>query len=343
MRKILFLSLYEKDDGKANGFMQLYSGLKNEAESEVGYYQVVRLWQKPVNPFSFRGVLIYFPFLLFKKNIIMAWMYSFNLDFGEWDTVVIDSDPYLVAVSRLLLDRFPGARVVYRQSDPVSWVTECEAVKSGEYFLLESADHILFPNELVSKQYGCVSSNRKSVLNNPIKLVFSELADASLNLDGELLGYDKLGLYYGKFEIDYDLIEKIAKENQSALFVIFGDYNFSFSCTNIRLKGFAPMAVIYEYMKKADFLFIPYLNKGLINKYLYVTAKILSAVLLKKPVLAINVAVELGQLNVKVVSDYSGFSDAISRQSYTIPNIELSVYSEKYFLNEAKSHLGWGK
>ncbi len=96
-------------------------------------------------------------------------------------------------------------------------------------------------------------------------------------------------------------------------------------------------------MKKADFLFIPYVNKGEINKYLYVTAKILSASLLKKGVLAIHVADELKQLNVKVVSDKAGFSEAISSRSYTIPDIELAIYSEEYFLNEAKLHLGWGK
>ena len=110
--------------------------------------------------------------------------------------------------------------------------------------------------------------------------------------------------------------------------------------SNVFFIPYQSLEDIVTAAKLCSFFFIPYRVRGNLNDILHVTAKILIAKLLNKPVLAHGVSQSLNELHIFVGDSASYFIDKISKiNELSAPNIDLDYYSEDNFLNTALKYI----
>jgi hypothetical protein len=264
-----------------------------------------------------------------KSNILYAIQDFFikfrDFDYPDIDTLVFDSDPYSILVHRTIIKKLRPRRIIYRQSDPMFIVASNSLVAKAEKELMEKSDYVAVVNNWIFERVVDLNLAKRVVeLPNPIKLNKIEISGRF-----EIPGFESYLVYYGKYDIDYNLINKIAALNPTCCFVIFGDYEADrLSGKNIIFKGFKSLDCIMGWLENSSGLFIPYLNKGH-SEMLGVTSKILMAQKLSKPVIATAVSSSLSKYNIVVCDDINSFSDAIANvHCLRRPSVPVEKFSE---------------
>ncbi len=341
--RVLCISCYPEDDEKANGFMQLVHFLRASSGHDVVYCLVKKLWK--IKRYNKLSVTVPVPFFRFSNPLLRAvakTLTIFPRNSSLFDIVILDSDPYVVSLSQMIKQRFYCSFLIYRQSDPLIFVAKNAWLCEEEKKLMNSADQIWVPNILIKNLLDPSWAEKVRVLGNPIKDVGEPFFDRAIKSGAEkteFSKYDYTGIYYGKFGIDIELIFRLAIRTPKVKYIIYGDYTCSKgqNCPdNVVFAGFCSLELIMCELKRADFLFLPYLSRGIINRLLFITAKILSAKKYQKPVIAINVAPELKDVGIYVASNEDQFVSFVCQvQELSPPNIDISNYDEKVIFAHA--------
>jgi len=333
LKKILFITGYEESERYINGFTQIYHSLNDSCggiDFNFRYLFVTRSRKKFTNT-SDKKTAKAFVFLPIAKSEILYAMQKYFIKFKDFnhrniDTIVFDSDPYSILIHQTIIRIIRPKKIIYRQSDPMFILSSSSLVVKAEKELMKKSDHIAVVNRWIYDKVVDLNINNKVVeLPNPMKL--SEIG----NLERfNIRGFDSHFVYYGKYYINYKLINDVAACNPEHAFIIFGAYESDkLYENNIFFKGFQNLDCILGWLNSSKGLFIPYLDKGH-SDMLGVTSKILVAQKLCKPVIATAVNSQLLSYNVTVCSDTKSFSDSIRNVDYLgHPKVPIGKYSEE--------------
>ncbi len=344
--RILFVSCYPFSDVYANGFMQLVHFVRTGSRHEVSYIPVEKLWSGKKSQSKRITALV--PFLRLPVSL-PDWALRFLVVFPKvvhnYDLLIIDSDPYTVALSVIIKKVYKCELVIYRQSDPLLFISNNFSLCKKEEILLNIANEIWVPNSLIKDKLPQCYRFKTLVLLNPIKDVFdfslSNVAENKFEYYKEHVvrdnSFDLIGIYYGKFNIDYELMIGLSKKTPRTKYIVYGNYTQPKQCpANLVFAGFCDITQVIASLKEADFMFIPYSYQGVVNKLLGVSSKILSASKLNKPVIATNVSPELRSTGVYVADNEAEFLSYILRaKELNTPNIDIKKYSFNTIFNFA--------
>ncbi|MDN3679482.1 hypothetical protein QWZ04_03965 [Vibrio tapetis subsp. quintayensis] len=336
---IVFISPYDEKDANANGFMQYYSKFKSDDSYVVKFISVNKFWKSKAIEKNNINLIVPLGLSYFKlfENLSV-------LPKGiTCDYLIVDSDPYLLCLMEKLLSTISYSFLIYRQSDPISLISDEPRVFKGENLLLSRSDQVWTPNHLLMEGNLKEKNSKYKVLYNPIKIThISNEAYGELDRIKRLTDkYRLVGVYYGKLELDFDLIRDVAVKSPDTLFLIFGDYIINKTPSNVILLGYTDLPNIYSVLEISDFMYIPYKKIGVINDLLYVTAKVLAAVKFDKPIIAANVAKECKEIGVSVVENSIEFCNLLKEPfKLSSPYIDLDDYSEVTLFDKSKKYLG---
>ena len=347
--KIIFISGYDNTDKFVNGYIQLFNLFQNN-NYEVALLKVDKIWKKEDFSNTKRGnIRIFFPLLKLKSFLFLKKYFTYLPKQENVHTLVFDSDPYTILIHEEIIDFYKPKIIIYRQSDPMILIDKNGLVGKCELKLMKTSNQVWVANEVIKKKMLEYGLDNIYTLVNPIKLssintlvthkkTTPYLVDKVLEAKKH---YDNIGIYYGKFGIDFMLIDEISKRSDKTAFFIIGEYSIPKNLnSNVFFIPYQSLEDIVTAAKLCSFFFIPYRVRGNLNDILHVTAKILIAKLLNKPVLAHGVSQSLNELNIFVGDSASYFIDKISKiNELSAPNIDLDYYSEDNFLNTALTYI----
>ncbi len=346
-KKIIFISGYNRDEKNINGYMQLFSEYEKDQKFDIDFFKVDKVWyKKDIKNFFDKSIKIYFPLskLDFNETLKNIFISFPKINYSP-DILFFDSDPYSILIHKQIINYFKPKYIIYRQSDPMVFIDKKGIISKNEISLMNIADQIWVTNKPRKDKIEKFNPNNVYILENPIKLNINSNYDL-LNSDWILKVntlkniYTKIGLYYGKLSIDYDLVIKTALKTQETAYIIVGDYITDKKLPkNIYLVPFKPIDEITEVLKLSDFLFVPY-NINDNSELLHLTSKLLLASYLKKPIIAQGVNEGLMDFNIYVGQGSEFFIDKIKYlNTLELPKINLAIYTEEYFYKSSLAYL----
>lgn len=348
---MLFISGYDNSDKYVNGFIQLYNLLSESREYNTFLIKVDRVW-KSLN-LNYQNINIFLPFTkfdfwsFFKKLFISMPKFSHDID-----TIIFDSDPYSILIHKEIIKFYRPKRIIYRQSDPMILIDQRGLLAKYELELMKSSNQIWVANSIIMNRMKKYNLFNVHVLENPIKLPLTMNTEVGTLYKSSLIdkvekiknSFLSIGVFYGKFDIDFELISDVAKQIDKTAFLVIGDY----TCTdtlpnNVILIPYQPLEDIVMVIKMSDFFFIPNKIIGLSDIF-FMSSKILMATKLEKPIIAQGISSELKKFNIYVGDSSDYFIDKIKNlKSLLLPKVDLDIYSEEAFLNTAVSYLKKGE
>lgn len=244
---ILYLGLYPEKCNNANGFMQFYHLHKALDPSNVIYCYQKDFYFTPMRMARF------FRFIIpkFLPHAV--------------DTLVFDSNPWLVLHWSRIISIFSPRIVIYRQSDAIGRISGNQSLIKAEQSLIDYADKIFLVNEsqklkLYKEQSKCI------VIPNGLRKQSRYTKNK-----------ENIVFYYGKFPISFDELYRAAHENPNLQFIIAGDYSFPSTgrSSNINFIGYLNHEQIESHIESAKFFYLPYADVpgvedlGVTNKILH--------------------------------------------------------------------------
>ncbi|QAV33757.1 hypothetical protein SAMN04488510_11034 [Fervidobacterium changbaicum] len=192
-----------------------------------------------------------------------------------YDLVVLESVP--AALYGPVIKENTRTPLIYRASDPlIAWFsTYFSDTDKMEKDLFQVSDEVWVPNEICYRYYieHGFPKNKMVIIKNPL-LTVSQLENiennTKLSNEGNELRrsilqgkYRKIGLYFGAVEIDYRLIDIIAKKVKDVVFVIIGPYRKKMDMAhNVVFLGPLDNTKIDQFVQISDFGFLPYKKVG---------------------------------------------------------------------------------
>lgn len=345
---IVFISGYDNSDKYINGFIQMFNLFKNDNYYNSILLKVDTLWKKSdrINIRN-KSIKIFFPFSKYDMNSFLKKWFIYIPTFQESiDIMIFDSDPYSLLIHKEIINFYKPKKVIYRQSDPMILIDRKGLIAQYELELMRASNQVWVANKVIKGKMDKYNLLNVYVLENPIKLPSSiELKfDNNMPLIEKVMKIKKeftnIGIFYGKYSIDYDLIAKIANNFQDTAFLIIGNYSCAYELpNNVYLMSYQPIDEIVMAIKLSDFFFIP--NTIVSHKDIfYMTSKILMAARLNKPIIAQGISAALVDLDINVGNGPDYFIDKICQlKNLSAPNIDLELYSEDSFLDTALTYI----
>lgn len=214
---------------------------------------------------------------------------------------------------------FPAAKMIYRPSDPMVYVSIPERVKKLEQHILYSADlNILVNNE-------GLEAYRKSVPDFDSQVKYTILSNG-IDINSykksypvpELLKKENTILYVGAWEVEWHLLFKAAEENP--------DFNYIVVCPNyppqeiqkkvsdtpnlFYVPGIKP-AEVPAWITNCSVVMVPYVTDFYKDRPLGITAKYYQAMAARKPIVAYYDTPKLTEAGAVVTYTYDDFISAV--------------------------------
>ena len=228
------------------------------------------------------------------------------------DTIVFDSNPWLILHWERLVQYFRPDKILYRQSDSLAKAGNSIILATMEQGLLSKADVTLFVNRAQAddaREYV----RKFSIIANGLKF------DEHVKCEKKNIVF-----HYGKFPLDYEELKESALSNPTLDFVIAGEFTFQSKLPNLRFLGHVNSETIEGYVSLSRYFYLPY-AKTPATSQLGITNKVLHA-------LSASCQLVLG----KNVNE-SLFYDL----PYTL-DFSPELVSDKYW-NSVKHQYSWGK
>jgi GT2 family glycosyltransferase len=165
--------------------------------------------------------------------------------------------------------RLPHRSLVFNRSDKHSAFGEADRAYIGslEQALLEEADHVLYvSHELLAREAG-TAGDRAHFLDHGVDLeLFRPRPESEEPADLRAIAHPRIG-FFGGFDdyiIDFDLLEKLARELPDAQLVLIGDATCPMTrfegLPNVHWLGHRPYEDIPRYGSGFDVALMPWLD-----------------------------------------------------------------------------------
>ncbi|MGH9156153.1 MAG: glycosyltransferase [Acidimicrobiales bacterium] len=189
---------------------------------------------------------------------------------GIGEAVCIVTVPTAWEVARSMANR----GLVYNRSDKHSAFEEVnqEYIRSLEDQLLRSADRVLYVSRTLMATEASLTGNRSVFLDHGVDLVhFTGDADVVEPADLAAIPRPRIGFFGGldDYTVDFDLLERLAREIPEAHLVLVGDATCSMArfdrMHNVHALGFRAYADIPAYGSGFDVAIMPWLSNDWIR------------------------------------------------------------------------------
>jgi glycosyltransferase involved in cell wall biosynthesis len=165
--------------------------------------------------------------------------------------------------------RLPHRSLVFNRSDKHSAFDEADRpyIASLEQALLEEADHVLYVSHELLAQDAGTAGDRAHFLDHGVDLeLFRPRPGAEEPADLRAIPHPRIG-FFGGFDdyiIDFDLLEKLARELPNAHLVLIGDATCPMTrfeaLPNVHWLGYRPYEDIPRYGSGFDVALMPWLD-----------------------------------------------------------------------------------
>jgi hypothetical protein len=222
----------------------------------------------------------------------------------KYQFVVLESTLAIVLVD-IIRRFFPDTKIIYRQSDPISFVHNSRYFISFEKNVILKSDLTLFVNNrrrdytLKAIPYSLVR-NKIKILSNGVDLTsFSMGGYAKPSLYND---YKVTALYVGAFPIDWELLFYTADKLKYIHFVIITPSNIDKrikakinDIPNITfINGISPKQVP-AFIQYSSIGIMPYAKKEKILRLMGMHSKIYQFMYFNKPIVTYNICLEINQ------------------------------------------------
>ncbi|WP_157771552.1 hypothetical protein [Thioclava nitratireducens] len=339
MRTIVF-SPYSRAQHLENGLATFANAKKNEG---VELAKIFRWWR--LTPDEDENSFDYALFPLFPMRIhsrfpltVLRATRTLPAEDQKNYTIIIDSDPFIVASYKSIVKKTRPKKIIYRASDPLYLKTSNKHLIRAEQRLLLAADEIWCPNVIIQAEFEERYGDKSVTLRNPMKrleqnLIRDEQPWANRKASQFNRSYEGIGVFFGKINLDLSYLCKLASANKKYAFVVFGNYRCASCPNNVFFEGYQNLARVLAFMKNSNFFFDLAHDDFGIMEFAGITAKVLSAVEAELPYLISTKREELIQMGAVLLptSAEKADLDLILKRSKPL-NIDLTEFEEGKFI-----------
>lgn len=343
----LVISPYSREQRFENGLISFATAKKDDG---VGLVKILRWWHStPDNDKQFCDYLLY-PLLpmRFHSRLPLAYLQPMGEEVRstrQTDAIIIDSDPFIVASFKSIIRQTRPRKVVYRVSDPIYLRTSNQALIRAELKLFAASDEIWCPNDIIKNELEGRYGSKAVTIRNPIKQIGQEeiqreAPGVSQRAHEIKSSYKRIGIFFGKIDIDFNYLAELALANPDYAFVIFGNYKCDICPSNVYFEGFQSLARILAFMRHSAFFFDLASSDFGVVEYVGITAKVLSAVETGLPYLISTRREELLSVGAILLPPSAREARLDNLLSDSSPlNVDLPDFEEERFLRKCDEQI----
>lgn len=256
-----------------------------------------------------------------------------NIEFNNYKNIILESGKPV-----FFIDSIPKSKnIIYRQSDPIELIlSNNNSFIELEHKVLERADLVLTVNKKIMSFY----KNNYPKYFSKMKLWKNGFQIPEYQNKVNPYNKNNNAVYLGLSPIDYKLLQFIADNHKDIDFHIIGPYKDKLNYENVKFHGFMNSEQYINYIKFADFAFVPYIYWDALE-WVSVTSKFLLFMKFNLPIITMNYGnlkslEKYGALLVNNKEEFSHKIKDIKKGDFESKhyNINISKYNKKNRINK---------